>query len=476
MFGLSKRERLAREVATLRLEKEAADLRAALGVQNSAGTTATYPLSDPQAFEKLFGPASNAVSADRAMTHSAFYRCVFLIAGSIAMLPLLVYRQQADGHRERDTESPAARLIYERPNARMSPSMFWRQNVADMLMNGNGISWIERDRNGTPLNLWPIPWNRVGIRLDNILGEPTQIYVLTLDNGRYITAHQDDVLHFPGSAQWQIFRAMSPLSAYATSVGIGLSADAFAKAYFDNGSAPDGYISVPNQIKSHEDAEAIRKDWMAHHGGANRFAGPAVIPQGGKFEQLKLNAVDAQLLDSRRFSVEDIGRIFGVPPHMLGALDKATSFGKGLEEQTQAFLDFTLGPHLRAIEDELNWKLVRQRTKIAEFDREGFVRGDLKSRMEAIQIMLGGNNGPGLISQNEGRRKINLGPVKKGDQIVSWPAQPSGSPDQGGDGEAPPAKEPAEPKADPAPDAPPSAPKKQAQKRAPRSRKPKATT
>ena len=462
MFGLSKREKLERQVTLLRLQKEAAELRTSLAIDNSTGSTATYPLSDPQAFEKLFGTPSNAVSPDTAMTHSAVYRCVFLISGSIAMLPLLVFRQDGDGHRERDTESPAARLVFERPNSRMSPTMLWRQVVSDMLLNGNGIIWIERDRNGVPLNLYPIPWARVGIRLDNLQGDPVQIYTMTLDNGRYVVAHQDDVLHIPGSAQWQIFRAMSPLTAYAVAAGIGISADAFAKAYFDNGSTPDGYISVPTPLKK-DGADEIRKDWQAHFGGSNRFSGPAVIPAGGKFEPIRLNAADSQLLDSRRFSVEDIGRIFGVPPHMLGNLEKATSFGKGLEEQTQAFLDYTLGPHLRAIEDELNWKLVRQRTKVAEFDREGFVRGDLKSRMEAIQIMLGGNNSPGVISQNEARAKLNMGPSPGCDSIVSWPSQRAAPADAGAGGDGPdPAADPAPPPA--AADAPPAKPPRKPRK------------
>ena len=461
MFGFGKTARLRREVENLRLEKEAADLRAAREINASAGTTATYPLSDPQAFEKLFGISSGGVSADKAMTHSAVYRCVFLIAGCVSMLPLNVFSQDGDGHRTRDLTSKPARLLGGRPNPRMPKSMLWRQIVADMLLNGNGIAWIERDRSGNPVNLYPIPWNRVGIRLDNIFGEPTQIYVLSLDNGRYITAHQDDVLHLPGSAQWQTFRAMSPLTAYAASVGIGISADSFAKAYFDNGSTPDGYIKVPTALKTAEAANEIRADFMKFN--TNRFAGPAVLPNGSEFVPLKINAADAQLLEARRFSVEDICRIFGVPPHMAGAIDKATSFGKGLEEQTQAFLDFTLGPHLAAIEEELNDKLVRDPTKLVEFDREGFVRGDLKSRMEAMQIMLGGNNGPGLISQNEGRRKLNLGPVEGGDKIVSWPSAPSGAADDGSD--AAPSADPPEPVADPAPAAPPTDPAKPARKK-----------
>lgn len=427
MFGFGKRARLKREIETLRLEQEAQALRAS--IQNAAGTTATYPLSDPLAWEKLFGARGNAVSPDIALTHSAVYGCVRLISGCISMLDLQLFKKGEDGHRERDTDSPAARLLGERPEGRISPSMFKRSVVSDMLLNGNGIAWIERagSRSPEPVALHYVPWTRTGIRLDRIDNRPVQVYTMTLDDGRLVVAHQDDVLHIPGSPIWQIFRAMSPLTAYAMSVGIGISADAFAKAYFENGSSPDGYLSYPAGSNLKKDApDEIRRLWQSRFSGEKRFDGPAVLTEGGKFESIRINAADAQLLDTRRFSVEDIAtRVFGVPSHLAGLTEKATSFGKGLEEQTQAFVDFTLGPHLKAIEDEVNYKLVRDRTRIAEFDREGFVRGDMKTRMEAFQIALGGNNGPGVMTPNEVRQKLNMGQSSdpNANKLVSWERQ-----------------------------------------------------
>jgi HK97 family phage portal protein len=425
MFGFGNSARRREEFDAQRFKREARALNALF--RPKAAASATYPLSDPLAYEKLYGPQSFRLSPERAMAHSAFYRCIFLIAGSIAMLDFNTWRLGEDGHREQDVTSPAARLIAVRPNGRMSPSMFWRDMVANMLTQGNGVAWIERKPSGEPSALHPIPWTRTGVRLEKIDGDFVQIYTLTLDDGRYVVAHQSDVLHIPGSAVWQIFCAMSPLTAYAMAVGIGLSADAFAKAYFDNGSSPDGYIKYPNGLKKGgAQADEIRTYWTRKWGGANRFNGPAVLDEGGEFVPLPMNASDAQLLDSRKFSVSDIANVFGVPVHMLNQTEKATSFGKGLEEMTQSFLDFTLGPHLKAIEDEINYKLVRQSTKVAEFDREGFVRGDLKSRMEAIQIALGGAQGPGTMTQNEGRKKLNLGPSKEpgADKLVSWPPAP----------------------------------------------------
>ncbi|PNG27013.1 phage portal protein [Methylocella silvestris] len=432
-FGARKKQRPAlaapRQLSTREFEAMRAPVMAA---------TATVPIGDPNAWDILFGKQQPGISPESAMAHGAFYRCISLIAGSIAMLDFNTFRVNPDdGHRERDIASPAARLISVRPNDRYSTTMLWRSVVADMLRHGNGIVWIQRKRDGTPIALEYIPWLRTAIRLDSIDGEPVQIYGLTRDSGQYVLAHSDDVLHIPGSPVWQLFRAMSPLTAYAMSVGIAISADAFAKAYFDNGSSPDGYLKYPASFKHGKDqADEIRQTWMARFGGRNRFLGPAILNDGGEYVPVSpINAADAQLIDARKIGVSDIGRIMGVPDHMLNMSDKATSFGKGLEELTQSFVDFTLGQHLKAIEDEVNYKLVRQSTKVAEFDREGFVRGDLKSRMEAFQIAMGGAQGPGSMTANEVRQKMNLGRSKdpNADRLITWPSSPTATqPDAGG--------------------------------------------
>lgn len=404
-----------------------------------AETAAPIPVSDGRAWEALFGPNVAGVSPDSAMAHSAFYRCVFLISSSIAMLDFGVYRVDDDGNRQRDTTSAPARLLNARPNRYMSPTMLWRTVAADMLRNGNGIVWIKRRVTGEPVGLYPIPWSRVGITTATVAGEMTLVYGLTLDDGTWIVALADDVLHIPGSAVWKTWRAMSPLTAYAMSVGIAISADNFAKAYFDNASAPDGYLTYPNALKNGKDqAEELRRLWASKFSGPNRFNGPAVLTEGGKYETITIaNAVDSQLLQARAFAVSDIGRILGVPDHLLNLTDKTTSFGSGIEELSRHFIDLTLGPHLKAIEDEVSFKLVRQSTKIAEFDREGFVRGNLESRMSAIQKGLGGAQGSGVMTQNEARAKIGLGRKDDPGADRLYTASPAAAPPQPGDEPAP---------------------------------------
>ena len=442
-----RRKALMRERETLALELEVADLRAKAAVANSSGSTASYPLSDPLAFEKVFGPRQDTVSAETAMTHGAVYRCVFLIAGTIAMLDFDSYANVGTPDEIAETGSVQARLLGERPNPRYSRTAFWRSVLADMLLNGNGIVWIERNRAGIPQNLWWIPWGRCGIHFwKNPLGVTELRYHLTLDDGQIIVAAQDDVMHFGGSHSWNLFYYHSPLTAYALTVGIGISADRYAKAYFDNGFSADSVISYPANMTP-EKAKEIRAKLHDQLGKDRRFSGPVVLDGGAKLDQLKINATDSQLLESRAFNNATIGMVFGVPSHLLNETTKTTSFGRGLEELTQSFIDFTLGPHLAMIEDEVNFKLYGQRTKRARFDRDSFIRGDLKSRADALQTLLGGAQGPGVLSQNEARSRINMPrrPDPDCDVILGWGTMPDGASAPA----APPANRPAPPAAKP---------------------------
>ena len=428
MLGLSRAER---DLARLEREARTAELEARKEqVRNAApgfGALATVGLSDPDAWFNLFRPAAHGVTAQTAMTHAAVYRCVFLIAASVSMLTFRSYRAAGTPDEAEDFDSPQARLIRERPNPRYARAGFWRSVVADMLLNGNGIVWIERNGAGLPLNLWWIPWPRVGVFFvkNPITGETALAYNLTLDDGRLVRAWQDDVLHFGGSPYWNLLFYTSPVTAYAQTVGIALDSERFAGAYYRNGTVTDSYVTFTGK-KTPDQAKEYRARLQERYAGGNAFSGPMMLDDGGEIKQLKINAADAQIIEARGFNVDNIGMIFGVPPHLLNRSNKATSFGKGLEELTQSYIDFSVGPHLDAIEDEVNWKLYGQRARAARFDRDSFIRGDLKSRAEAMQILLGGAQGPGVASTNEARAKLGM-PRKRGaqyDSILAWGAAP----------------------------------------------------
>lgn len=386
-------------------------LRARLGMRPRAAAGDPYWLG-----ESPLGWPRDAVSSETAMRHSAVHRSVSLISSAVARLPAYTYRLQADGDREINSTHPAASLLLKRPNPRMSRTIFWRQVVAQMLLEGQAVVWIQRRQNGQPAALWPVPWRSVTVSMN----AGRLLYRMTLDGGVQIAADQDDVLHIPGSSEWDETECKTPIRAYADSVAIGLEANRYARKYFENDATPSGYLAYPQKLRDRNQADEIRAYWRQRFGGENRFAGPAVLTEGGEFKQIGINAEDAQLLETRRFQIEDIGRIFGVPRFLL-AMDE-TSWGSGIEQLGILFVRFTLDPHLQAIKDECDWKLFGTDAHFMDFDTSELMRGDTKAMFEAYRMALGGNNGPGFLTQNEVRRKLHLSrdDSAEADQLLRW--------------------------------------------------------
>lgn len=399
-------------------ERVEPQLGAAPDVQNAATIT-----SSTGRWEDLFGPQiARAMSPELAMAHGAVWRCVSIISGVGAAVPLHTFRRAENGGAELAEGHAASSLLSIRPNERMSRTMFWRRMKSQMLLRGNAYAWIERKLNGQPIALWPVPYERVRV---DLMSAGWARYHMRLDDMTMVVAHHDDVLHIPGSVvpEWDGLRFKTPMQAMASSVGIGLSADKYAQAYFDNDATPPSYITYPGKFQGGpEQSKEIREYWLRTFGGLNRFTGPAVLDQGGKVEQLTLSAEDAQLLETRRFSVEDIGRIFGVPRFLLG-LDE-TSWGSGIEALGIGFVQYTMEPHFTAIEDEVNWKLFGTSKHYCAFDREALIRGDIKARADADRQALGGSAGPGWATPNEIRRRRNMppNPASTADELVGWTA------------------------------------------------------
>ena len=407
----------------------------------------TWLSSDPaeiwhEAMPGAFGPGG--VTAQTAMRHAAVYRCVSIISFASAMLPIGIHEEIGEDDRAPRPRHPYADLLRFRPNPRMSRAMFWRTMIAQMLLRGNGIAWIERKGSGDPIALWPVPRERASVQL--LAGR--LVYQLTLDDGRTIVVDQDDVLHIPGSPEWDGLMARSPIQAMASAVGIGIEADRFARKYFENDATPPGYISYPPNAgvtPTPERKEEIRRVWRERFGGDNRHSGPAVLDGGGEYKAIRISALDAQLLESRRFQIEDIARIFGVPRFLL-AMDE-TSWGTGIEALGIGFVTYSLDPHLEAIEDELDHKLFgRGRPRLsgpapsrffAEFDRDPLLRGNLETRFKAYGTALGGNNGPGFATQNEIRAKLNMPRSKdpQSDKLHQYVPRQAGEAQSGKGGE-----------------------------------------
>lgn len=412
--------------------------RPAPAAAEPARPQAATPLSAmPSSWDEFIGNAGSglrSLSADRAMRHGAVYACVRIIAGTIAQLPWKTYKAQDDGTTLEARNHPLSGLLRLRPNPRMSAVMFGRMLLAGAVLNGNGYAWIERNRAGRPVALWPLPKSRVApVLLTTGPLKGRIAYTITLDDASQITVDMDDMLHVPGSLEWNGLEAKSPLQAAASAVGIGLEANEFAFRYFENDATPPIILKYKKTVTPAL-AQSIREEWQRKGTGENRHK-IRVLSEDGDFDQLEMNAEDAQLLETRRFAASDIARIWGVPPHMIGDVEKSTSWGTGIEQQSIGFVTYTLAMHIAALEQELEYKLFRGDGHHCEVDVRALMRGDAKARSEAYRLSLGGSSGPGWQTPNEVRRLENLQPIEGGDELAQWKQgnsdEPSSSPAPG---------------------------------------------
>lgn len=382
--------------------------------------------------------AGKAVTEDTARQVSAVYSCVALIAGAVATLPLPIYERTAKGRAL--AEHPYYWLLNEQPNPDISAASLWEYLLEAYLFHGDAFAEIQRPslRSNVvsgllphhPLRVQPFrDWNRAGKLLYRVQPEVGAMY--TLDPA--------DMIHVPGLG-FDGLRSVSPITyAARQAIGTAMAAEEFSGRFFSGGARPDVALETDAKADA-EQVAVLRSTWQSRYGGtANANAGPVVLSGGLKLKQFSLNAEDSQLIETRAFQIEEICRIFGVPPHMVGHTDKATSWGAGVENMGRGFVKFTLQRHLVKIEQELNRKLWPTRSRyFVAFDVAGLERGDLKSENEALRIALGRAGEPGWMSQNEVRRIKNLPPVAQGDDLQSGAAlEPGAEPVPGNDADTP---------------------------------------
>ncbi|UQY95393.1 phage portal protein [Stenotrophomonas maltophilia] len=386
--------------------------------------------SDMRMFEVFGNPmtASGAVvSPESAMRVSAVFAAVSLLAGAIAQLPLPVF-ERVDGHRKR-AEHDHWWLLNEQFSSGWSSATGWEFIVGQMLLRGDGVVYVTRNRAGVATGLIPWPRDRVMILKQEKTSprEPTRLQYTFHDADGYFTVDQDDVLHFPGFG-FNGVHGMSVIQWGARNgIGIAIQGDEHAGKFFSEGGKPEVAIRTPNKMTK-EQQDDFRDAWVKKYGGVqgNRRI-PLVLTEGLEVHELTMSAVDQQLLESRQWQVIDVARAFGVPPHMIGETTKSTSWGSGIESMGIGFVKYTLGPHLKRIKDELNRKLFRTPRYFVEHNVDMFMAGDSKTQAEYFSKALGGPGTQGWMVVNEVRRLKNLPPIEGGDKLYQQndPAPPA---------------------------------------------------
>ena len=350
-----------------------------------------------------------AAAANSVLGLSAAWACINLIAGTAASLPLGVFRTTSDGIRTAAKDHPLYRILHDSPNADQTALDFWEFVFAAVELRGNAYAEIVRNGQGQVIALTPIMCEQVHVRR---LGDGALEYAWT-DGARDRRLTQDDVFHVRGFGGGPLGGA-STLSVCRAAFSSASVVEWAASTTFANGVRPSGILSTDAQLTKEQRDEAERL-LQIKFAGAMNAGRPMLLDRAMTWQQLTINPEDAQMLESRKFSGEEICRIFGVPPAMVGYGDKASNWGTGKEVDVMGFQKFTLRRRLKRIEQAAEKQLLSPADRAAgmriEFNQEGLLRGDSGGRATFYESGLRN----GWMTINQVRALENMPPVPGGD-------------------------------------------------------------
>ena len=332
-------------------------------------------------FNFLFGNtvAGKAVNETTAMQTSAVYACVRILAEAVAGLPLHVLEQTSDGGKNIKRSHPLYRLLHDEPNTEMTSFVFRETLMSHLLLWGNAYAQIIRNGRGYPTALYPLMPNKINVDRNNSGG---LVYKYQTDNDE-VRLSRESVLHIPGLG-FDGLIGYSPIAMAKNAVGMSIATEEYGAKFFANGANPGGVLEHPSVIK---DIQRVKDSWNAAYQGSGNAHRVAVLEEGMKFNQIGIAPEQAQFLETRKFQINEIARIFRVPPHMVGDLEKS-SFSN-IEQQSLEFVKYTLDPWVVRWEQSLQQALLlpSEKTTITiKFNLDGLLRGDYQSRMQGYSI------------------------------------------------------------------------------------------
>ena len=354
----------------------------------------------------LFGPTSSGrpVTERSAMQMTAVYGCVRILAEAIAGLPLHVYRYKDGGGKEKALDHPLYPLLHDEPNPEMTSFVFREILMTHLLLWGNAFAQVIRNGRDEIIGLYPLMPNRMTVGRDEA-GRLYYEYQRTWDEptGRFetVTLAARDVLHIPGLG-FDGLVGYSPIAMAKNAIGLAQATEDYGASFFANGAAPGGVLEHPGTIK---DPARVRESWQSTFGGARNGNKIAVLEEGMKYTPISVSPEQAQFLETRKFQINEIARIFRIPPHMIGDLEKS-SFSN-IEQQSLEFVKYTLDPWVIRFEQAITKTLLSPREKpqiYVKFNLEGLLRGDYESRMNGYAVA----RQNGWMSANDIRELENL--------------------------------------------------------------------
>ena len=359
----------------------------------------------------LFGRTTSGkpVNERTAMQTTAVYACVRILAEAVASLPLHVYEYQDDGGKKLVHDHPLYYLLHDEPNPEMTSFVFRETLMSHLLIWGNAYAQIIRDGAGRVLGLYPLLPDKMDVQRDN-RGNIYYVYSRNSDENPLFKEYGDirlkaeDVLHIPGLG-FDGLIGYSPIAMAKNAVGMTLACEEYGASFFANGANPGGVLEHPGVLK---DPSKVRESWNSVYRGVNNAHKIAVLEEGMKYQQIGIPPEEAQFLETRKFQINEIARLYRIPPHMVGDLDKS-SFSN-IEQQSLEFVKYTLDPWVIRWEQSLQRSLLLPGEKGKYFIKlnvDGLLRGDYQSRMNGYAV--GRQNG--WFSANDIREMENMNPI-----------------------------------------------------------------
>jgi len=356
----------------------------------------------------FFGGTSSGkpVNETTAMQMTAVYSCVRILSEAVAGLPLNVYRYNDSGGKEKALKHPLYRLLHDEPNPEMTSFAFRETLMSHLLLWGNAYAQVIRNARGEVIALYPLMPDKMTVDRDNN-GRLFYLYqrgaedAKAVGNDRRVYLPSSDVLHIPGLG-FDGLIGYSPIAMAKNAIGLAIATEEYGAKFFANGAAPSGVLEHPGTIK---DPQRVRDSWNAAYQGSANAHKIAVLEEGMKYTPIGISPEQAQFLETRKFQINEIARIFRVPPHMLADLEKS-SFSN-IEQQSLEFVKYTLDPWVVRWEQSMCRILLSESEKPAyfiKFNVDGLLRGDYASRMTGYATA----RQNGWMSANDIRELENL--------------------------------------------------------------------
>lgn len=395
-------------------------------VANEAVDLTGLSPSDFAALLQLPTYAGVTVTPESAMKAIPVQACCALIAGGIMSMPLSVLRRKLENGtfiREPADDHPYWWLFNESPNDDMTAAEFWQKIVIRLLLYGQSFARIVRavgGRSNDVVELVPHDNRAVTVvrEYDSARRRYRISHYVVMEEGKAFSVAPEDMLHFPGKIALGAPARSAILESAREAIGIVLAIEQYCGRIFTNGGTPRVALEYPAGVKiTDEQKGQIREAWLKWMGGGENSHLPFVVGAGGKINKISWTADEQQMLDARKFQVIDIARAFGAPPFMIGETEKTSAWGSGIEQMGQGFIRYTLSPHATPIEQEITRKLFMTSRHYVDFDEESLARGDMKSLGAWFRQAIGGSQGPGFLTPNEVRRRLNQPPAEGGDKL-----------------------------------------------------------